>query len=221
MFLKVSSNLGSLGQGGMLFKGTGELRVVRALVVQCLPWVGWILPDLHGFCKWVFDALGRLEAFVKQVVTDRSKAGLRWWATCLREDLGARPCAWLWADSAPPSRHLVLKDPVARTSRILVERHLIDAEFRKAWMPFFCRSGYPVVTVDQCVDFVDPFLSWEAVLDLPRITGQDLLDTARTKKSSAGGLDGWVWNVIKALPFAWFSGLAILLIMVDSTVAWP
>ena len=120
-----------------------------------------------------------------------------------------------------PSPHLVLKDPVARTSRILVERHLIDAEFRKAWMPFFCRSRYPVVTVDQCVDFVHPFLSWEAVLDLPRITGQDLLDTARAKKSSAGGLDGWVWNEIKALPFAWFSGLAILLIMVGSTVAWP
>ena len=65
------------------------------------------------------------------------------------------------------------------TSRILVEPHLIDDEFRKAWMPFFCRSGHPVVTVDQFLDFVDPFLHQEAVLDLPRITGQDLLGSLR------------------------------------------
>ena len=31
------------------------------------------------------------------------------------------------------------------------------------------------------------------------------------KKATAGGLDGWAWNEIKALPLPWFSGLAILL----------
>ena len=36
----------------------------------------------------------------------------------------------------------------------------------------------------------------------------------RAKKSTAGGLDGWVWNEIKALPLPWFSGLAILLELV-------
>ena len=76
------------------------------------------------------------------------------------------------------------------------------------------RSGHPVVTVDQFLDFVDPFLPQEAVLDLFRITGQDLLVTARAEKSTAGGLDGWAWNEIKALPLPWFSGLAILLNMV-------
>ena len=40
------------------------------------------------------------------------------------------------------------------SSRILVERHLLDAEFREAWMPFFCRSGHPVATLDQFLDFV-------------------------------------------------------------------
>ena len=29
------------------------------------------------------------------------------------------------------------KDPQSQVSRILVEPHLIDAELRKAWMPFF------------------------------------------------------------------------------------
>ena len=35
---------------------------------------------------------------------------------------------------------------------------------------------------------------------LPRITGRDLQEVARAEKSAAGGLDGWAWNQIKALP---------------------
>ena len=41
------------------------------------------------------------------------------------------------------------------------------------------------------------------------------------KKSTAGGLDGWAWNEIKALPLPWFSGLAILLELVETTGIWP
>ena len=70
-------------------------------------------------------------------------------------------------------------------------------------------------------NFVDPFLPQESVLDLPRITGQDLLEVARAKKSKAGGLDGWAWNEIKCLRLAWFSGLAILLNMVETSGVWP
>ena len=32
---------------------------------------------------------------------------------------------------------------------------------------------------------------------------------------------GWAWNEIKALPLPWFSGLAILLDLVESTGTWP
>ena len=35
----------------------------------------------------------------------------------------------------------------------------------------------------------------EPYLDLPRITGRDLQEVARAKKSTAGGLDGWAWEV--------------------------
>ena len=49
---------------------------------------------------------------------------------------------------------LIVKDPQSQSSRILVEPHLLDAEFRKAWMPLFCRSGHPVVTAGQFLDFV-------------------------------------------------------------------
>ena len=35
-------------------------------------------------------------------------------------------------------------------------------------------------------------------MDIPRITGRDLQEVARAKRSTAGGLDGWAWNEIKA-----------------------
>ena len=56
--------------------------------------------------------------------------------------------------------------------------------------------------------------------DLPRITGRDLQEVVRAKKSTAGGLDG-AWNEIEALPPPWFSGLAILLQLVETTGVWP
>ena len=76
-------------------------------------------------------------------------------------------------------------------------------------MPFFCRSGHPVVTVDQFLSFLGSFLSQKAELHLPPISGRDLQEVARAKKSTAGGLDGWARNEIKALFLPWFSGFAI------------
>ena len=64
-------------------------------------------------------------------------------------------------------------------------------------------------------------LPQEPLHDLPRITGRDLQEVARAEKSTAGGLDGWAWNEIKALPLPWFSGLAILLELVETTGTWP
>ena len=80
--------------------------------------------------------------------------------------MSSRPYVWLRPDFVPPSPFLVVKDPQTGSSRILVEPHLVDAEFRKAWMPFFCRSCHPVVTPDQFLNFVghllpqEPYLGW-------------------------------------------------------------
>ena len=126
------------------------------------PWDNWIPPDLHGFYKWVFDSLEVLNGFLRQVVVSRRDVGIR-------EDLSSRPYVWLRPDFVPPSPFLGIKDPQTDSSRILVEPHLIDAEFREAWMPFFCRSGHPVVTPDQFLDFVGHLLPQEPYLDLPRI----------------------------------------------------
>ena len=48
--------------------------------VQTLePWVHWTPPDLHGFRRWVMDAVEQLNGFVKQVVIARRDTGLLSW----------------------------------------------------------------------------------------------------------------------------------------------
>ena len=74
-----------------------------------------------------------------------------------------------------------------KSSRILVEPHLVDAEFRKAWMPYFCRSGHSDVSPEQFLGFIGHLLPQDNYLDLPPITGRDLQEVARAKKSTAGG----------------------------------
>ena len=64
-------------------------------------------------------------------------------------------------------------------------------------------------------------LASRTLSEFPKITGRYLQEVARAKKSAAGGLDGWAWNEIKALPLPWFSGLAIFLNLVESSGTWP
>ena len=63
---------------------------------------------------------------------------------------------------------------------------------------FIITSGHPVDTVDQFLGCVGHPPPQEPQFDLPRITERDLQEVARAKKSTAGGLDGWAWNEIKA-----------------------
>ena len=49
----------------------------------------------------------------------------------------------------------------------------------------------------------------------PIHTGEDLYEAAMTKKSTAGGLDGWAWNEVKALSLSWFVGLALVLRQIE------
>ena len=98
-----------------------------------------------------------MNGFFRQVVLSRKDEGIRRWNRWLREDLSSRPYAWLRPDFVPPSPFLVGKDPPTQSSRIIVEPHLIDAEFRQAWMPYFCRSGHPHVSAEQFLDFIGHF----------------------------------------------------------------
>ena len=162
------------------------------------PWDNWIPPDLHGFFKLVFDSLEVLNGFLRQVVVSRRDVGIRKWTWWLREDFSSRPYAWLRP-----------KDPPAGASWILVEPHLIDGEFRKAWMPYFGRSGHPVVNPDQFLDFVGHLLPQEPYLDLPRITGRDMQEVARAKKNLL--LVVWMVGHGMKLRFSLWFGFLVLL----------
>ena len=109
-----------------------------------------------------------------------------WFVGILVCVVGPTGCGRIW-DLGPTrfvlrSPCLVIRDKVAKNSQIMFEPHLVDAEFRKAWMPFFCRSGHPVVTVEQFLQFVDPFflrnLFWTCQ---GLLTGQDPLVLARQR----------------------------------------
>ena len=56
--------------------------------------------------------------------------------------------------------------------------------------------------------------------DFHRITGRDLQEVARAEKSTASGLNGWAWNDIKDISFFGISGLAILLMLVETIWNW-
>ena len=79
-----------------------------------------------------------LDDFISQVALARKDAAVLSWKKWLNEDLSSRPFHWLWPDLAPPAPYLVC-DPKLTPggSGILVQPSLIDAQFRKAWMPFF------------------------------------------------------------------------------------
>ena len=48
-----------------------------------------------------------------------------------------------------------------------------------------------------------------------RSRGVRFVKSRRAKSRLLGGLDGWAWDAVKALSLPWFSGLAILLGMVE------
>ena len=58
-------------------------------VVTCLgsagPWTNRIPPDVHGFYKWVIDALALLNEFVHKVVEGKASR-THDWANWIRED---------------------------------------------------------------------------------------------------------------------------------------
>ena len=126
------------------------------------------------------------------------------------------PFQWLRPDLVPPgpflqcvSRILRLADPVR-----------IDEEFRKAWLPYFCRSGQRETSLEEFNE-VEGWLPLLHVISLPQLTGEMLADVVRRKGATAGSLDGWGWRQLKVLPVAWFDGLARILSKVEEDGVWP
>ena len=105
---------------------------------------------------------------------------------------------------------------------VMADLALIDAKFREAWMPDFCRSASGAADLEDFSNEVEG--GWLLVLDvfhLPPLTGDMLVEVARREKSTAGSLDGWGCRELKALPPPWFDGLARILRLVEEEGMWP
>ena len=96
-----------------------------------------------------------LDTFISKVVSARREAAIMAWKRWLSGDLSSRPFQWLRSDLVPPAPYLVC-DPnqTLGCSGILVQPSPIDAQFRKAWMPFFRSGERESVTADAFLDFV-------------------------------------------------------------------
>ena len=104
---------------------------------------------------------------------------------------------------------------------VLANPARIDEEFRKAWLPHFCRSGQRETSLEEFTLEVEDWLPVLPEVALPRLTGEVLAEVVLRKRATAGSLDGWGWMDFKAPPIAWFDGLARILSKVEDTGVWP
>ena len=164
----------------------------------------------------------RLSDFIHRVVVHRRDEAVRGWRNWIREDPLVHPYRWHRPDLVPPAPFLQCEPH--RTpdgSGVVSDPNQIDAEFRKSWLPYFCRSGQRETSLDEFGFEVDGWLPLLPEVHLPRLTGQLLADVVHRKGVSAGGLDGWGWREFKVLPLSWFDELARILSKVEDLGVWP
>ena len=103
------------------------------------------------------------------------------------------PYRWLRPDLVPPAPFLQCKPHLTPGgSGVLADPARIDEEFRKAWLPYFCRSGQREASLDEFDREVDGWLPLLPVISLPELTGEMPADVVQRKSATAGSLDGWV-----------------------------
>ena len=102
-------------------------------------------------------------------------------------------------------------------SGVLAHPVRTDEEFRKAWLPYFCRSGQRETNFEE---FAQGWMPVLPEVSLPKLTGGLLADVVHRKGVTAGGLDGWGWREFKVLPVSWFDGLARILSCVEDSGIW-
>ena len=98
--------------------------------------------DIGAFFDAAAGVHRRLCDFIHQVVVHRRDEAIRVWRNWIREDPLVHPCRWLRPDLVPPAPFLQCKPHLTPAgSGVLSDPARIDEEFRKAWLPYFCRSG--------------------------------------------------------------------------------
>ena len=164
----------------------------------------------------------RLSDSIHQAVVHRRDEAIRGWRNWIREDPSAHPYRWLRPDLVPPAPFLQCEPCLTPGgSGVLSDPARIDEEFRKAWLPYFCRFGQREASVDEFDREDDGWLLLVPEVHLPRLTGQMLADVVHRKSVSAGSLDGWGWRELKVLPLSWYDELARILTKDEDVDVWP
>ena len=139
----------------------------------------------------------------------------------IREDPVVHPKKWLPTALVHPAPFLQCKPLLSLGgSGVLADPARIDEQFRKAWLPYFCRSGQRDTSLEEFNREVDGWLPLLPEVNLLRLTGQVLADAVRRKGATAGSLDGWGWRELKVLPVPWFDELARILTKVEDVGVW-
>ena len=132
------------------------------------------------------------------------------------------PYRWLRPDLVPPAPFLQCQPHLTPGgSGVLSDPARIDEEFRKAWLPYFGRSGQRDPSLEEFDFEVEEWLPLLPEVSLPRLTGQMLADVVQRKSATAGSLDGWGWRELKVLPVSWHDELARILTKVEDVRVWP
>ena len=97
---------------------------------------------IGAFHHAVCDVHRHLSDFIHSVVVHRRDEAVRGWRNWIREDSMVHPCKFLRPDLVLPAPFLQCKPHLTPGgSGVLADPARIDEEFRKAWLPYFCRSG--------------------------------------------------------------------------------
>ena len=187
-----------------------------------LLWMIFLWIGVWAFIHAASDVHRRLSDFIHQVEVHRRDEAIRVWRSWIREDPLVHPCRWLRPDLVPPAPFLQRKPHLTPGgSGVLSDPAGIDEEFRKAWLPYFCRSGQRETSLDEFSEEVDGWLPLLLEVHLPRSTGQVLSDVVQRKGVTVGSLDGWGWRELKVLRVSRYDGLARILTKIEDIGVWP
>ena len=163
----------------------------------------------------VGELYSRLSEFIHRVVVQRRDVAITAWRSWLREDPLVHSHKWLRPDLVQPAPFSPVRCSLDSWWFWSADVARIDEEFRKAWLPYLCRSGQREANFEEFTEEVEGWLLLLPEVSLPSLIGQMLADVVRRKGATAGSLDGWGWRELKALPVAWYDGLARILTKVE------
>ena len=150
---------------------------------------GMGLPVCGACVKAMFASVVHL---LHRVVAQRKDVAVRNWRTWVLEDLQVHPYRWLRPDQVAPAPFLSCDPGLTEDgSGILSDPWLIDEQFRRAWLPFFCGAGRGSVDLDAFHAQVGGWLPILDEVDFPPLLGSELYDVVQHKKPTAG-IFGWL-----------------------------